>query len=490
MKFLNTLFFKIAGVLILVFLILTGFYVYHSYHISEDYHDEITQGLNKDVASHIVKEVQGLYDGKVINEEQMSLLMHHVMATNPATEVYLLDLQGNILKHVAMNKVVKATKINLVPVKKFIEAEGEIFIKGDDPRNIGGKKIFSAAPVYHNNSIVGFIYTIVGGQDYDALKNENQSSYIRKLSTSTMIVAILTSLLVSLLVIWYFTKNLTKIRNAALSFAQGDLTARIEKVDEGEFSDLASTFNSMATTIEKNILELKNVDNLRKELIANISHDLRTPIASIQGFIETLELQDEQLSQKEKQRYMSIVVKNTKQLKKMVDDLFELSKLETKQRNFHPESVQMAELIQDVADKYRVIAQTKGININTIYAKNIPLVKADISLIDRALQNIIDNSIKFCEKGDLIQLEVYQEDQQIVIKIQDSGAGIEEKEIPHIFDRYRKGKFVKETHSGSGLGLAIVKKIMDLHETKIQVISKLNEGTTFLFSLPIARQSA
>lgn len=485
MKTKNTLFFKIAGILAVIFLILAFIFVNTSLKLSKDYHNEITQGLNKGVAEYIVEEVKGLYDGDTVAESKMSYLMHAVMATNPATEVYLLDLRGNIIKHVAMNKEVKATSIDLGPVKKFIEADGNIYIKGDDPKSIGEKKIFSAAPYYYNDKLVGYIYTIVGGVDYDSLLAEHEGSYIRKLSVKTMIYALLTAFLISLFAIWLLTRNFNKITSTFRSFQNGNLNARVKGVQGGEMGLLANTYNEMADTIQKNFEDLQGVDNLRKDLIANISHDLRTPIASIKGFIETLMIKAEDLSDDDRKRYMEIVLKNSEKLKKLVDDLFELSKLEAKQRSIQPEAIQMAEIIQDIADKYRILAHKKGVSINTVYSKNLPLVYADIALIDRALQNIIDNAINHCEEGDVITLELIPEGDRVKVSVSDTGSGIAPEELPHIFERYRKGKFITDSQKGSGLGLAIVKKIMELHNISIHVNSILEKGTRFFFKLPV-----
>jgi signal transduction histidine kinase len=411
--------------------------------------------------------------------------MHHVMATNPATEVYLLDLEGRILKHVAMNKEVKADKVDLTPIKDFISKDGNLYIKGDDPKSLGEKKIFSAAPYTHEGKTVGYIYTIVGGNDYDTLLSEHKGSYIRKISVQTMLYALVAAFLIALLAVYLLTRNFNKITNAFRSFQKGNHNARIKGIKHGEMALLANTFNEMANTIQSNIKNLQSIDTLRKELIANISHDLRTPIASIRGFVETLMIKEDELTEEKKKWYMEIIIKNVDKLKKLVDDLFELSKLEAKQLPIQQEAIQMAEIIQDIADKYRIIAKEKGVSLNTVYSKDLPLVYADIALIDRALQNIIDNAIAHCKKGDVITLELSREDQEVKIIISDTGCGIAEQELPHIFERYRKGKFLNDTKEGSGLGLAIVKRIMDLHNINIGVKSALNQGTAFFFNLPI-----
>ncbi|GAA4325010.1 ATP-binding protein [Pontixanthobacter gangjinensis] len=484
MKTKNTLFYQIAGILILIFVVLALLFTQTSLKVSEDYHNEITQGLNRNVAKYIVEEVQGLYNGDSVVAAKMGDLMHHIMATNPATEVYLLDLEGNILKHVAMDKEVKASKIDLEPIQQFIAADGETYIKGDDPKLPGEKKIFSAAPYTYEGEKVGYIYTIVGGNDYDSLLDKHQGSYIRKLSVRNMLYGLLAALIISLLAIYFLTRNFNKITTAFKSFQNGNHDARIKGVKSGEMGMLARTFNEMAGTIQNNIIKLQSVDQLRKELVANISHDLRTPVASIRGFVETLMIKKDELSEADKERYMQIVLKDSDRLKKLVDDLFELSKLEAKQRELNAEPIQMAEIIQDTADKYRILAKEKGISINTIYSKDLPLVYGDIALIDRALQNIIDNAIAHCENGDVVTLDLSRNEDEVKITVADTGSGISADELPHIFDRYRKGKFLTDSEKGSGLGLAIVKKIMELHKVKIHVNSVINKGTQFFFSLP------
>lgn len=485
MKVKNTLFFQISGILIVLFLLLAFLISKTSRDLSEDYHNEITQGLNKEVAKFIGEEMKGLYDGDSVIDSKMGDLMHHVMATNPATEVYLLDLDGNILKHVAMNKEIVASKIDLEPIEQFLSHHGEVYVKGDDPKSPNGKKkIFSAAPFLSDGKQVGYIYTIVGGNDYDALLADHEASYIRKLSVRTMLYALFSALLLALFAIYILTRNFNKIIAAFRAFQNGNHHARVQGVSSGEMGLLANTFNEMANTIQTNIHDLKSVDDLRKELIANISHDLRTPIASIRGFIETLVIKREDLEPEKRLHYMEIVLKNSEKLKKLVDDLFELSKLEAKQKSLNPEAIQMAEIIQDIADKYRIIAKEKGLSINTVYSQDLPLVYGDIALIDRALQNIIDNAIQHCQSGDVITLQLTRWENELSVKVSDTGSGILPSELPYIFERYRKGKFLTDYEKGSGLGLAIVKKIMDLHRTQIEVESVPNQGTQFFFSLP------
>jgi signal transduction histidine kinase len=244
-------------------------------------------------------------------------------------------------------------------------------------------------------------------------------------------------------------------------------------------------FNEMAATLAKNIQELKETDEFRKELISNISHDLRTPVASIQGYAETLLLKKETLDETDQVKYLKIIYASCDKLKKLVGELFELSKLQTNQVKLNPEPFSIAELVSDIANKYRIISQKRGISINTFIPRDVLMVEADIILIDRALQNLIDNALKFSKEGDFINIDIKPDQHdRVQISIADSGEGIGPDELPYIFERYYKGKNYSES---TGLGLAIVKKIMELHQTDIRVSSQRGKGTVFSFVLPVRK---
>jgi signal transduction histidine kinase len=309
-------------------------------------------------------------------------------------------------------------------------------------------------------------------------------SYILGVSIRSIIAVMIVTALVGLLAIWLITKRLNVVIRGIRQFQSGDLTARIPARYETEFGGIGLVFNSMADEIQKNIKDLEYLDTLRKELISNISHDLRTPVASIQGYAETLIMKKDTISEDEREKYLDIIVRSCERLKNQVSDLFELSKLQAGQVNLQPEPFSIGELVQDVVNKYRILSQKKGININVVFSKDIPLVKADLSLIDRALQNLLDNAIKFCREDDIINIEINtKKPGEVELKISDSGVGISQDDLPYIFERYYKNLDHEES---TGLGLAIVKRIIDLHDSNIEVFSQPGKGTTFAFSLPMA----
>ncbi|MFT4679824.1 MAG: signal transduction histidine kinase [Flavobacteriales bacterium] len=477
------LFTRLSLLFFLVLLVVSGINLYISVNAARNHSLEVTQQLDKDLAAATVHMIEPLLD-TASTDMVVQDIMHSMMVINPSVEVYLLDDAGAILTYVAPKKVVKLDKVDLAPIKSFItEFSGELIL-GDDPRNPGEYKIFSAARMIRNGEENGYVYIVLASQEYHSVADTMFGSYILKLTSKSFLVILAIATLFGLLMIWLITGQLRKIIATIGKFKDGDYTSRIP-VRRDELSDVSSTFNEMADTIQLQIEELEGVDKLRQELVANISHDLRTPISSIQGFCELLTLREETITKEERQEYLGIINKNVIRLKKLVNDLFELSKLEAGAVSLNFEPLNTAELIHDVSDKYRVLAQEKGISLNTIYAKNLPLAKADIALIDRVLQNLIDNSLKFCNKGDTITIEIDQETpSNLRVQVADSGEGISEKDLPFIFDRYYKGSD-NEAKNGTGLGLAISRKIIELHGSVIHVKSKLNVGTKFTFSLPV-----
>jgi signal transduction histidine kinase len=483
-KIFNSLYWKISGIFLLFTVLLTTVFIFISVEFSENYFQEAQQKINGEIAIGAIKEVSPIFvDGKV-KEEAIHVLMHSMMAVHPSIEVYLLDPRGKIITYVVPSKDVKTDAVSLEPIQKFLQRTNDRTIKGDDPRNPDSSKIFSAAEIIEDGELKGYMYIILASNQYTSAMATLQNSFILKLGVRSLLISLLFTLILGLFAIWIITRNFNKIIVAVQRFKDGNHSERINIKAGGELANVADTFNSMAETIEQNIIQLKSVEELRKELIANVSHDLRSPIASIQGFAETILLKENNLSEQERKKYLEIILQNSENLSKLVNDLFELSKLESNPQMIKQEPVQVAELVQDVADKFQLIAKEKNISINTIYSKSLPLVYADVQMTDRVFQNILDNAIKYCHQNDVVTIELELQKDGVMVKISDTGNGIAEDELPYIFTRYYKGNKTKGANS-TGLGLAIVKKILDLHKSTIEVYSKINQGTRFEFKLPL-----
>lgn len=271
-------------------------------------------------------------------------------------------------------------------------------------------------------------------------------------------------------------------------FQEGDLDVRIENPEKSDIAIFAHSFNEMADTIVSNMDKMKSVDLLRRELIANVSHDLRTPLAILKGYIETMQIKKDSLSEQEKEEYLQITHDNVDRLSNLINQLFEYSKLEAEQVSPVKEPFSITELSHDLIAKFRVLAEQKQIALQIDNPQENSMVYADVSLVERALQNLIENALKYTEPNGKVTLSIQRKDKNVEINITDTGTGIPLSEQPFIFDRYKQvDKNTKK--QGYGLGLAIVKKIMDLHDTTITVLSKPKEGSSFIFNLPAYQQA-
>ena len=241
---------------------------------------------------------------------------------------------------------------------------------------------------------------------------------------------------------------------------------------------LARTF---LLTQERFRQEKEDLELLRKELLANVSHDLRTPLSSIQGYLETVLMKKDSLPPEKIERYLAISLKNTEKLKSLVDELFELSKLESKDRKPTLETFSLAELALDICSSFKIKSAEKGIQLSEEIPQSLPHTKADIALIDRVLQNLLSNSIKFTNIGGQIRLKIIEQSSTLKVIVQDTGVGIPDGDLQKVFDRFHTRPSGKSV--GTGLGLAIVKTILEAHKSTYSIESKEGEGTTFWFEL-------
>jgi signal transduction histidine kinase len=479
---------KLWVAFVFLVLLMGASYIGITSYFANKHHQETAQRLDAEVASHVIAEKFNdaspfLEDGSV-NKPLFGDLMHDMMAVNRGIEVYLLNDAGAILYSVVLDpNDTDATKsVSLEPINSFIADDGKNFILGDDPRNPEERKIFSAAP-YSIDGHDGFIYIILAGKKFQEVSDTLLRQYFAKLGFGAFLLTMLFSVLIGLLAIWFLTKNLRVITGTVRRFQEGDLSARIENPNESDISIFANSFNEMADSIVGNMDKMQSVDLLRRELIANVSHDLRTPLAILKGYIETLQIKRDTLSEKEKQEYLQITHDNVDKLSKLINQLFEYSKLEAEQVVPVKEPFSITELSHDLIAKFKVLAEKKQIALEMDKPEENNMVFADVSLVERALQNLIENAIKYTEPKGKVTLSLQKKGKNIEINITDTGTGIPVNEQPFIFDRYKRVNDSSEKQ-GSGLGLAIVKKIMELHDTTITVLSKPKQGSSFIFNLP------
>lgn len=481
----NSLVWRIGIVFLAILLTLSAVYVYIAAWTAEMYYQEAVQKLGAEIAPHIASGNNCFINGEA-NEEVLRDVFHDVMVINPSIEVYLLDKEGKILTFYAPNKKVVLEYIPLDPVNEFIKTGGSKMVMGHDPKNEHAEKTFSAAEVYEDSVLMGYIYVILEGEQYENASQLLLGSYIVRLAVRSMTITFIAAAIISMLALTVITRNVRRVVQDVRKFKEGDLSSRIKIKGKTELNEFGDAFNDMADTIVQNIKDMKTMDNLRRDLIANVSHDLRTPLATIQGYIETIMMKSDTLSDEERKNYLNTIFSSAERLKNLVSELFELSRLEAREKKPNPESFSIAELVQDIQQKNLVIAEAKKIVLKLEFPPDLPFVYADIGMMEKVLQNLLDNAIKFTQDDGTITISMQPEKDFIIVCVSDTGKGISKEELPNIFDRYQqtdRGNIDENT--GLGLGLAIVKKMLEVYDIKIDVQSNEGVGTSFIYRVPV-----
>ncbi len=458
-----------------------------------NYYDELTQHLNSPIAMYVTDQRQLINDG-VPDLDSLRELADHAMVINPTAEIYLLDKEGRILGHSLPAETVVRDRVDLEPIRGLIDGV-QPPIRGEDPRNVDSDKVFSAHPVMSETGLEGYLYVVLGGQTYENLANNIGGSYSAKVSTATVLAIVVFTAAVGLLVFGLLTRRLKRLdcEMQRVTDARFEVEPTIGRArDDGDEIDaLTNAFLDMSGQIRRQIDQLSENDRLRRELVTNISHDLRTPLSAMQGYVETLIIKSDTMDPADRDRFLRIVRKHTVRLGSLIGDLFELSKLDSASVVPQVERFSLAELIQDIAQEFQIETERKDIVLEIDVTNSPVFTMGDIGLIQRVLENLVRNAVRFTPAGGHVTISVAEKPESVAVAVSDDGPGIPEHDLPRIFDRFYRARDGEEARSDSaGLGLAIVKRILDLHDSRITVVSEAGTGTRFEFELPLCRQVA
>jgi signal transduction histidine kinase len=470
-----TLFFLLCVVGVILMLVIG--------HSSTLYQQEVAQKLNVELAAHIVAE-QPLIQDREINHPALDQLFHQLMVINPSIELYLLDEQGAVIGYSAPAGKIKRNTVSLTPVQKFLDGGARFPLVGDDPRNTDGHKVFSAARIEAEGGLQGYLYIVLGGEQYDHVVQMLGRSYTFDSALLVLLIALAAALLAGLVVFALQTRRLRTLGNVMRRYAgDGSLAVRYDGHSRDEIDVLGQQFNAMAEKITSQIGELRKMDDVRREMIANISHDLRTPLTTMRGYLETLQIKGDELSAEDQQQYLQTALSHSQRLGLMVEELFELARLDSCESVVFSEPFSMCELVQDVTQKFALRARQKSVQLDVSLNPNAPLVYGDIAMMQRVLENLLENGLRYTQADGSIRVGVDVDSGNVVVQVADTGCGIPESDVPRIFERFYQQDKHRSDSNSAGLGLAIVKRILELHNSVIQVSSKQEKGTTFSFCL-------
>lgn len=482
-RFFDSLYGRIAGAYLVLLLLFCTLSIIATLQASRRFTYESDQNLNRDLASVLYERIRpNLEDGPDV--AALKEAFSSFMQVNPRVDIYLLDAEGRILASSVATNDLQLHRVKTGPITRFVDGHS-LPLLGEDPRDLHQQKIFSAYPV-EIGSETGFVYVVLLSKLYDSVASLLRDDFILRTAAANLLLVFLFTGLAGLLVFAFITRSFRRITRMVESLEEGQLDRRIEKTGSGELGRLSHTLNDMADMVQQHMEILQERDDFRREFLANISHDLRSPITSIQGYVETAIMKNATLSEKERLGHLKIIHEETTRLDSLIAQLLELARLEASRLHPDAEPFAVPELVQDVLIKFRPTAERKKVQLRATLPNNLPLVEADIGMIERVLSNLVDNAIEHTRPGGLIAIDGTQIDHRIRITLADTGMGISEHDLPHVTERFYRGEGSLRSGGGTGLGLAIADRIVALHGSRLTIESSLGKGTTVSFMLPVA----
>lgn len=479
---------RLSAVFAALLLACSGVSMWLQIDASTHHEQEIVQRLSSGLAAHIAS-TANLMGASDWRPDAVRDLFDKLMAVNPSVEVYLLSSDGHIVANAAPQGHLKRDRVDLGPVRQLL-AGAPLPVLGDDPRNTLTRKVFSAAPVQINGNDAGYVYVVLQGEAHDALVADLAANSVLSTTLLVMGVVALLGLVMGLIAFRLITRPLRALTQTVRGFdGNGELTTSL-KVDTApdvrgdEITILREAFAQMGQRIAEQWQELARQDQQRRDLVANISHDLRTPLTSLHGYLETLRIKDESLSAADRRRYLDIALGQSSKVGRLAQELFELARLESGSVQPELEPFALPDLVQDVLQKFELPAEARHQRLTVDIPQAVPAVRADLGMIERVLTNLLDNAIRHNPPGTQITVRLLGGPGAVQVEVSDTGQGIPAE--------LREGLFThasvlrRTANESGGLGLIIVQRMLQLHGSEIKVIEGEKPGAVFRFALTTA----
>jgi signal transduction histidine kinase len=298
------------------------------------------------------------------------------------------------------------------------------------------------------------------------------------------IVAVVIAFTVAYFLSRSITFPISRMQEAAKRIAKGDFSGKVNIKSKDELGELAKSLNIMAAELQQKMENLKRMDRVRTDFVANVSHELKTPLTLIKGYIETLE--GRAINDKEKARkFISIIKEHTNRLENIIEDLLSLSELELSKDCLNKTEFNLKKIIEDVTLGFEHGLDEKRQILSIDHQGDYFKIKADRDKIEQVIVNLLDNAIKYTNEAGRINISILEQQNEVSFTVSDNGIGIPKEDIDRVFERfYRVDKARSRELGGTGLGLGIAKHIVLAHNGQISIESVINRGTKVLVRLP------
>lgn len=388
------------------------------------------------------------------------------------TEFWVIDQKGKVLAASADHLYCEGNTLESADLEQL--KRGHVGLKRGQSQYFKEAVIRVVTPVLDNGKLLGAVvlYAPVAGVNEASLK-------MRHIYIGAAFLGVIVSIALGLVLSRYITRSLREVSVAAGKIAEGDFDQRVDTKTEDEFGKLGQSINNMTR-------RLADSERMRKDFIANVSHELRSPLTSIQGFIDAL-LDGRHTDREESKKYLTIIQKETYRLSKLINDLLEISKFDSQGVQFNMEPFPLNTVINRAIVSLKPRLDEKNIIVKTAIPLDLPLCDGDEDRIEQVIHNLLSNAIHYSPVEGKILISGFLRENEIQVEVADNGPGIPAEELPKVWERfYRVDKDRSRRKGGTGLGLAIVREIIKKHGGRVIAESEQGEGAVFGFTLPLA----
>ncbi len=485
----KTVFWKVAaflvGVQVLIGVLAVGLSAYFAYEESLDLVENSLRLRLDGLAEEIERRVPDLTAGAT----SLPLPLVNDLATRFPDPIVLVDQEGTLIRTIRPDpRVFGGGAISgdaPLPADLASDLEsGDVVIQISPPKG----NSYGVAPLFDAAGFrVGGVVVIPLDRSVDRELEETVSA-LRRAALAVALLAGLVAIMIGGVLTWAIIRPIRLMTSSVERIGLGEYAARLDGARDDEFGRLSQSINIMAEKVEESFSSLVATDRLRRDLVANIGHDLRTPLGGILGHIEEARRHLHSGDVEASRTSLDSADRQVGYVTRLVEDLFELSLLDSDVPPLRLEPVPMGELVQQAADGQRNLFASDDTRFEVEIQPGLPVVEADGTRLLRLLQNLLDNARKHAPAGGRVLMTARFQDRAVDVSVTDNGPGIDSDAIEHLFDRYYQGNTARtRTGEGTGLGLAISRAIAEAHGGKLTVFSETGSGTTFRFVLPIDR---
>lgn len=411
----------------------------------------------------------------------------------PDTGLYLLDNDGRVLSSAGEKRLFWSNyQVDLTMVKASLANDSGQPIFADDPDIIGGICLVAAQQISWNSEAKGWLYVVVRNVDVDTEPLAMLRAYAVRTGAKIGLLTIALGVLLTMAIIALMTRPLAALTQVAERIKQSGFGAEIESPAmeiphcsrDDEIGRLGRTFQEMLTRLREEMRRVTQADAKRREMVASVSHDLRTPLTALTAQLETVILKGCDMGEEQRTIFYERALHNAEHLRRLTDSLAEVSRLDNPEFKAQPEPMALGELTDDVVQRFALTAETKGVTLTVDYPDGLPLSELDASLIERALANLIDNALRVTPAGGRVDVAVSRTYDGLRVQVRDTGPGVAPDDQPRVFDLFYQASRHRENRGSSGLGLALVQRVAELHGGIAGLNSRLGQGSTFFIDLP------